>query len=213
MPYGENMKLNRVERVLMNNPGRAAMQRHFEAPILERIGGRLVGQRVLEVGCGRGVGVEVLFKRFGAAEVYAFDLDAAMARVARRRIQVSGRQAWITVADAVAIPVRTGAFDAVMDFGAVHHIPNWRLAIAEIGRVLRPGGRFYFMEITRQSLDRWVVRQLLDHPLEDRFDREAFQAELERNGLQLERRIERRWLGDMILGVGRRQGGAVVGRP
>ena len=204
------MKLNRVERVLMNNPARAAMQRHFEAAILERIGGKLVGQRVLEVGCGRGVGIEVLFERFGAAEVYGVDLDAAMARAARSRVHVSGRSALLAVADAVAIPMRSGAFDAVVDFGAMHHVPNWRLALAEIVRVLRPGGRIYFMEMTKQSLDRWIVRRLLDHPREDRFDAVVFQTELERHGVRLLGGIERRWLGDMILGVGKLEARAVV---
>ena len=207
------MRLNRVERGLMNNPARAALQRHVEAAILERIGGKLVGQRVLEIGCGSGVGIEVLFERFGAAEVYALDLDPAMAGVARRRVQVGSWKASVVVADTVAIPMPSGAFDAVMDFGTIHHVPSWRLALAEIARVLRPGGRFYFMEITKQSLDRWVVRHLMDHPREDRFDEVLFQAELERVGVRLVGRIERRWLGDMILGVAKREGGAAVGRP
>ena len=50
------MLLNRVEYLLMNNPVRAAIQRHFEAPRLLRMRGALPGGVALEIGCGRGVG-------------------------------------------------------------------------------------------------------------------------------------------------------------
>ena len=50
------MKLNRLEKALMNNPARAAIQRWYEAAWLESLGGRVEGMRALEVGCGRGVG-------------------------------------------------------------------------------------------------------------------------------------------------------------
>ena len=72
------MKMNRVEKALMNNPVRAFLQKHYEANLLERLGGRTEQARVLEIGCGRGVGTEILFERFGAREVHAFDIDADM---------------------------------------------------------------------------------------------------------------------------------------
>jgi ubiquinone/menaquinone biosynthesis C-methylase UbiE len=72
------MKLTRVEKALMNNPLRLALQRHYEGPLLERLGGRLQGKRVLEMGCGQGVGIEIILERFGAREVHAYDLDPDM---------------------------------------------------------------------------------------------------------------------------------------
>ena len=54
------MKLNAVEKALMNNPARAALQRHYEARVLDRLGGRLDGGRALESGCGRAYGTEVI---------------------------------------------------------------------------------------------------------------------------------------------------------
>ncbi len=80
------MKMNRVEKFLMNNPIRAAFQVWIEAPLLERLGGRTEGLRVLEVGCGRGVGTEQIFRRFGAQSVYAIDVDPDMIAKARRRL-------------------------------------------------------------------------------------------------------------------------------
>ncbi|HVT78626.1 MAG TPA: hypothetical protein VHD87_16420 [Acidimicrobiales bacterium] len=44
--------MNSVETALMNSPVRAALQRHYEAPLLERLGGRSAGGQALEVGCG-----------------------------------------------------------------------------------------------------------------------------------------------------------------
>ena len=61
------MKLNFFEKALVNSRARAFAQRRYEAPLLERLGGRVAGGRVLEVACGRGVGTEISFERFGAA--------------------------------------------------------------------------------------------------------------------------------------------------
>ncbi len=54
------MRLNAAETALMNNPLRSAIQRHFEAPRLCAMGGPLAGERALELGCGRGIGVELV---------------------------------------------------------------------------------------------------------------------------------------------------------
>ena len=78
------MILNSFEKTLMNNPIRAALKRRFETPLLEELGGRVEGECVLEMGCGRGVGTEIVLSRFGAAHVDAFDLDSDMVERARR---------------------------------------------------------------------------------------------------------------------------------
>ena len=79
------MKMNAIEKALMNNPVRAILQRHYEAPLMYPFGGRTEGERVLEIGCGRGVGTEIIFNRFGAREVHAFDIDPDMVDRAQRR--------------------------------------------------------------------------------------------------------------------------------
>lgn len=80
------MKLNLIEKALVNNPVRALLQRRYEAPLLQRLGGCRQGLRVLEIGCGRGVGTEIIFKDFGAREVHAFDLDPDMIFQAKARL-------------------------------------------------------------------------------------------------------------------------------
>jgi ubiquinone/menaquinone biosynthesis C-methylase UbiE len=178
------MLLNRVEYVLMNNPVRSAIQRRFEAARLLRMGGPMSGGAALEIGCGRGVGAELVLDRFGADTVDAFDLDPRMVDLARRRLAPRGDRVRLWVGDATAIPVPDASYDAVFDFGIVHHVPRWRDAVAEVRRVLKPGGRLYAEEVLRGFLENPVVHRLLDHPEGDRFDTREFASALERAGLK-----------------------------
>lgn len=195
------MKLNAVEKALMNNRLRAGLQRHYEARVLERLGGRLAGGRALEIGCGRGVGVELILERFGADTVAAFDVDPDMVQQARARLGRYGERVKLWIGDAVTIPEPDGHFDAVFDFGIIHHVPDWRDALQEVHRVLAPGGRFYFEEVTRQALERWFYRTFLEHPEHDRFSADEFVAEVERQGLEVGDRWLTRFFGDFVLGV------------
>lgn len=199
------MLLNRVEKAMMNNPVRAMLQRHYEAAILERLGGRAEGLRVLEVGCGRGVGTEIILEQFGAREVRAFDLDPDMVARARGRLRAfPPDRLRLGVGDVTAIEAEDASFDAVFDFAIVHHVPDWRRAVAEICRVLRPGGRFFFEEVTSRALARWTYRTFFDHPTEDRFSGAEFVAEIERQGLAVGGNYVERFFGDFIIGVGRK---------
>ncbi len=190
------MKLNAVERVLMNNPVRAAHQHRREAAWFQRLaGGELSGQHVLEVGFGRGVGAEVILDRLGAAEVTAFDLDESMVDLASRRLR--GRPVSVSVGDVCEIAVPAAGVDTVVDFGIIHHVPGWQLAVAEIGRVLRPGGLLLFEEVPRRMLESWAFRTFTAHPEENRFESDEFAAELARNGLHGTGRIEQ-YLGGMV---------------
>ena len=206
------MKLNRVEKALMNNPVRRVLQWQYEARLFKRLGGRADDMRVLEIGCGRGVGAEIIVRRFGAARVYAFDLDIAFVRQAHRWLgEQHPRTMHFGVADAAAIPAADEVFDAVFDFGVLHHVPDWRAAIAEIRRVLRPGGRLFFEEITRQALGRWVYRTFLEHPTHDRFSGEQLLAAIEHQGIHIGGQFVYRMGGDLIVGVGHRTDDGGVG--
>ncbi|GFG54722.1 methyltransferase type 11 [Mycolicibacterium agri] len=197
------MKLNGIERAAMNNPLRAAHQHHREAAWFRRLAGdSLAGQHVLEVGCGRGVGSEVLLKRLGAARVTAFDIDESMVELARRRLHRHPVE--LSVGDACAIEQPTGSVDAVMDFGIIHHVPDWQQAVSEIARVLRPGGLVLFEELPRWVLDTWAFRTLTVHPRENRFEAGEFAAELARHGLHGVGRIEQHFGGMLFVGAARK---------
>jgi ubiquinone/menaquinone biosynthesis C-methylase UbiE len=207
------MKLNRVEKALMNNPARALAQQRYEAPLMERLGGRAEGATVLEIGCGRGVGTEIIFRRFGAKRVHAFDLDPEMVGLARRRLSAfPADRLKLSVGDAAAVEEEDASFDAVFDFGIIHHVPDWRRAVAEVARVLRPGGRFFFEEVTARALGRWSYRTFLDHPKDDRFGAAEFVAELERRGIAVGTNYVEWFFGDFVTGVGRLRGKEPGGR-
>lgn len=178
------MLLNRFEKLLMNNPVRAALQRGFEGKRLLAMGGPAHG-RVLEIGCGRGVGASIILDRFGASHVDAFDLDGDMVRRAQKRLAKYGDRARVWTGDATQIEAADESYDAVFDFGIIHHIPAWRSALAEVHRVLKPGGRFYAEEIFARFILHPLWRRLFEHPLEDRFDHDQFVAALEEAGFEV----------------------------
>lgn len=179
------MLLNRIEKALMNNAARAAIQRRFEVPRLLAMGGRIDGGHALELGCGRGVGIEAIFDDFGAGRVDAFDLDAQMIALAEQRLASRGSAVRLWVGDAESIPSPDGAYDAVFDFGIIHHVPSWRNVLREVRRVLRPGGRFYAGEVLARFILNPITRRLLDHPLEDRFDHHGFVRALLQHGFEV----------------------------
>lgn len=198
------MKLNNIEKALMNNPLRALVQRRYEAPLMERLGGRTEGLRVLEIGCGRGVGADIIFNRFRAREVHAFDLDPNMIDQARARLAgYSSDRLKLFVGDVAAIDAADQMYDAVFDFGIIHHVPNWKRAVSEVARVLRPEGRFFFEEVTSHALNRWTYRTFLEHPKNDRFTGDQLIRELERHGIHVGANYLERFFGDFIIGVGR----------
>src|SRR6266436_7310442 len=107
---------------------------------MEQLGGTVEGGKVLEVGCGRGIGIEILFDRFKAAQVHALDIDSAMIDKARARFAaIPSNKLKLFVGDAASIEADDASFDAVFDFAIIHHVPDWRRAVKEISRVLRPG--------------------------------------------------------------------------
>lgn len=197
------MRMNRTETVLVNSPPRRWLQRAVETPVLLRLGGRMAGGTALELGCGQGAGIELILDRFGADRVIGFDLDEAMVARARRRL--AGRSdVDVRVGDAVAIDLPDASVDAVFDFAIIHHVPDWRTAVGEIRRVLRPGGRLYYSEVTKHALDRPTYRMLFDHPDHDRFTASDFVAALEDHDLRVGDRHRTLIAGDYALGVAER---------
>ncbi len=199
------MLMNMAETALINSAPRRWLQRVYEVPVLLRFGGRLVPDtQALEIGCGSGYGTQLILERFGAATVDAVDLDPAMIRRAGERLARYGNRVRLVQGSATdlstALDAGDGSYGAVFDFGIVHHIPDWRNAVAEVARVLAPGGRFYFDEVTAHALARPSYKRLFDHPTEDRFSAEQFSDELAHHGLVVlgsRTRIQ----GDYLLGV------------
>ncbi len=179
------MLLNFVEKAMMNNPVRATIQRQFEARRLLSMGGQMVGGAALEVGCGRGVGTELILDVFGAECVDAFDVDPQMIELARCRLAARGERVHLWTGNVTAIPSADSCYDAVFDFGIIHHVANWRYALREVHRVLKPGGRLYAEEVLERFLTHPIWKRLLEHPKQNRFHYDRFREALVDCGFKL----------------------------
>lgn len=96
------------------------------------------GRRTLEIGVG--LGSDHLSLHRAGATLVGIDLTPASVEHTERRFAFEGATSDLRVADAEGLPFPDGGFDGVYSFGVLHHAPDMRLAVAEIHRVLRPGG-------------------------------------------------------------------------
>ncbi|CAN7150589.1 class I SAM-dependent methyltransferase [Knoellia sp. LjRoot47] len=110
---------------------------HYARPAIVDLAGDVAGRRVLDAGCGSGPLMESM--RDGGAEVAGFDVSAAMVDLARARL---GADADLRVHDlATPLPYGDGEFDDVICSLVLHYLEDWTGPLAELRRVLEPGGR------------------------------------------------------------------------
>lgn len=121
------------------------------------------GKDVLDVGCGAGVEV-VRFARAGARTV-GVDIAESAITLARQNLEQQGLQARLEVADGEHLPFPDASFDLVFAHGVVQYTGNDRAMVAEIQRVLRPGGLAVFQAYNRNS---WLnlLSTVMKTPLE-----------------------------------------------
>jgi SAM-dependent methyltransferase len=95
----------------------------------------LAGLRVLDVACGAGFGLEMLVQ--AGARAIGVDYDAASLSEVRRA-QAPSR---LVRGDAMCLPLKDASVDLVVSFETIEHVPDAGALVAEIRRVLKPGGR------------------------------------------------------------------------
>jgi ubiquinone/menaquinone biosynthesis C-methylase UbiE len=96
------------------------------------------GKRVLEIGVGLGADHE-RFAQAGA-DLYGIDLTRRAVEHTRRRLAIAGLSSTLDVGDAENLPFPNAFFDRVYSWGVLHHSPSTSSAVAEVRRVLKPGG-------------------------------------------------------------------------
>lgn len=123
----------------------------------------LRGKRVLEVSCGHGGGASFLSRTLQPAAYVGLDLNPTGVRFCQKRHQVPGLS--FVQGDAGALPFADGSFDAVVNVEASHCYPDFPRFLAEVARVLKPGGHFLYADFRfNQGLAEWE-RDLAAAPL------------------------------------------------
>jgi SAM-dependent methyltransferase len=104
---------------------------------------RARGKKLLEVGVGAGTDF-INWVRHGAIAT-GVDLTDRAIETSKERLDLEGLHAAVTRADAENLPFEDASFDIVYSYGVLHHSPDTPHAIAEVHRVLRPGGTALIM--------------------------------------------------------------------
>jgi SAM-dependent methyltransferase len=111
----------------------------------DRLGLR-AGERLLDLGCGGGRHAYEAMRRgaqvtaLDASEAELKDVATLMTEMTRHDDAVKDGTGAVMCADALAIPFRDGSFDRVIASEVLEHVPGDQVAMAELARVLRPGG-------------------------------------------------------------------------
>jgi arsenite methyltransferase len=131
------------------HPGGEALSRR-----LAYLAGLGPGSRVLDVASGRGRTARLLASEFGA-EVNGVELSAESVAAAQTEAEAAGLDGRLRFVqgDAAALPVPSRAFDAVICECALCLFPRKGTAIAEMRRVLRPGGVVAISDVTAEPDD------------------------------------------------------------
>lgn len=153
--------------------------------VLEAIGEHFMsrahpGWKLLEVGCGTGAFADRVALHVGANRVSVVDTSERMIELTAQR----GLDA--RVADVMALPFEDDSFDVVVALWMLYHVPDLTVAMQEIHRVLRPGGRFIAVTNSEAHLaELWAAAGAT--PMESPFTSESGEAVLKQHFTRVQR--------------------------
>ena len=107
------------------------------------------GAAVVDIGCGAGTDLLIAARRVGArGRAIGVDITDAMRQRAQQGAAACGLgQVDVREGDATRLPVEDRSADVVISNGVLNLVPDKERAVAEIARVLRPGGRVQIADI------------------------------------------------------------------
>ncbi|WP_086725289.1 class I SAM-dependent methyltransferase [Streptomyces carpinensis] len=161
---------------------------YYARPAMLALAGDVAGRRILDAGCGSGPLSAALRDR--GAVVTGIDASAGMLALARRRL---GDDVALHVVDlSDRLPFADGAFDDVVASLVLHYLEDWGPTLAELRRVLRPGGRLI------ASVDHPFVAYTIQDPRPDYFATTSYTFDWTFNGKSFPMRFWRRPVHAMI---------------
>jgi ubiquinone/menaquinone biosynthesis C-methylase UbiE len=114
----------------------------------------LRGKRVLEVGCGHGGAASYIMRTLRPASYTGLDLNRAAIAYCRKRHNLLGVD--FVHGDAEKLPFPDRSFDAVINVESSAAYPHFSRFLAEVARVLRPGGHFLYTDLRpRTNVAEW----------------------------------------------------------
>jgi ubiquinone/menaquinone biosynthesis C-methylase UbiE len=136
---------------LLFGPSHRAMIRR----IGERHGAKPL--RILDIGCGTGVFAGRIREALPAARVWGLDLVAGMLEQGRDRWRHHAGSVQPVQGDSERLPFRSDSFDVITCANSFHHYPHQDRAVAEMHRVLAPGGRLLLVDGYRDAPYGWFI--------------------------------------------------------
>jgi SAM-dependent methyltransferase len=112
----------------------------------EELAAHLPAGRVLDLGTGPGTSAVAFARALPESRLVGVDLSAAMLRRARRRVLAAGLALPLVRGDALQLPFADAAFDGAAGHSLLYLLPSPAAALAELRRVVRPGGVVAFLE-------------------------------------------------------------------
>ncbi len=115
------------------------------------------GERVLDICTGTGELAKLILKKVGPeGSLTGADFCEDMLKIARKKLSPLPKNLSFVVADARELPFPDNTFDAVTVSFGMRNVPDTPVALNEIKRVLKPGGKFLCLELTRPE-GRWIL--------------------------------------------------------
>jgi 2-polyprenyl-6-hydroxyphenyl methylase / 3-demethylubiquinone-9 3-methyltransferase len=121
------------------------------------------GRRVLDLGCAGGFMAEAMAAR--GASVTGIDPAGRAVAAAREQSRVSGSSIDYLVGVGEQLPFKNAPFDTIVSVDVLEHVQDLAAVIAEVGRVLQPGGLFLFDTINRNPLATFAVVTIAERVL------------------------------------------------
>lgn len=175
------MKMDKKELRFMNSYFRQFFLKYYEFKVFKKFLKKnhidLNKKVILDAGCGCGYSTELIIKEFQPEEIFAFDIAPNQIELTKqRKLSVN-----LFVGSMTDIKIPSEKFDAIFIFGVLHHVPEWRRALKEVNRMLKPGGVLLVEEPNKRTLDRAERYWKIYHPKESRFKWPEFIKGLEDN--------------------------------